>query len=145
MFKISTRGQYALLIMEDLAENSVENDAESFVPLRLLSHRRNLSIKYLEQIFAKLVEAKFVESSRGINGGYRLTRSADKYTVGDILRVMEGDISPRNLNEGNTIESPGTTEFWTGFEAVVNNYVDSVTLDKLAHKTHDFIGFEYCI
>ena len=83
MFKISTRGQYALLIMEDLAET------ECFVPLRLLSHRRNLSTKYLEQILAKLVAAKLVEGSRGINGGYRLTRPADKYTVGDILRVME--------------------------------------------------------
>lgn len=145
MFKISTRGQYALLIMEDLAENTEENDSECFVPLRLLSHRRNLSTKYLEQILAKLVAANLVEGSRGINGGYRLTRPADKYTVGDILRVMEGDISPRNQNEGNTIESPGTTEFWAGFADVVNNYVDSVTLDKLAHKTHDFIGFEYCI
>lgn len=141
MYKISTRGQYALLIMEDLAETS----GESYVPLRLLSHRRNLSIKYLEQILSKLVTANLVEGSRGINGGYRLTKNAENYTVGEILRVMEGDLSPRNQNEGNTIESAGSDEFWKGFEDVVNNFVDSVTLDTLVHKTEEFVGFDYCI
>ena len=141
MFKISTRGQYALLIMEDLAENT----DDSFVPLRLLSHRRNLSIKYLEQILSKLVAANLVEGSRGINGGYRLTKPADSYTAGEILRVMEGDLSPRNANEGNTIESVGSDDFWKGFENAVNNFVDSVTLDSLVHKNAEFVGFDYCI
>lgn len=141
MYKISTRGQYALLIMEDLAENT----GDAFVPLRLLSHRRNLSIKYLEQILSKLVAANLVEGSRGINGGYRLTKDSSEYTAGEILRVMEGDLSPRNQNEGNTIESAGSDEFWKGFENVVNNFVDSVKLDELVHKSEEFVGFEYCI
>lgn len=141
MYKISTRGQYALLIMEDLAENS----GEVFVPLRLLSHRRNLSVKYLEQILSKLVAANLVEGSRGINGGYRLTKTADSYTAGEILRVMEGDLSPRNQNDGNTIESAGSDDFWTGFENTVNNYVDSITLENLVHKNKEFVGFEYYI
>ena len=141
MYKISTRGQYALLIMEDLAENP----GGDFVPLRLLSHRRNLSVKYLEQILSKLVSANLVESSRGINGGYRLSKKADKYTVGDILRVMEGDLSPCAQNEGNTVESAGSESFWKDFEFVVNNFVDSVTLEQLAEKNHEFVGFEYCI
>jgi len=141
MYKISTRGQYALLIMEDLAENT----EDSFVPLRLLSHRRNLSIKYLEQILSKLVAANLVEGSRGINGGYRLTKTADSYTAGEILRVMEGDLSPRNANEGNTVVSVGSDDFWKGFENAVNNFVDSVTLDSLVHKNEKFVGFDYCI
>lgn len=141
MYKISTRGQYALLIMEDLAESA----GETFLPLRILSHRRNLSVKYLEQILSKLVAANLVEGSRGTNGGYRLTKKASEYTAGEILRVMEGNLSPRNANEGNTVESAGTEEFWNGFEEVVNEYVDGVTLDTLAHKTESFVGFEYCI
>ena len=145
MFKISTRGQYALLIMEDLAENTEENDSECFVPLRLLSHRRNLSTKYLEQILAKLVAAKLVEGSRGINGGYRLTRPADKYTVGDILRVMEGDLSPLGNFENNTVVSEGSLSFWKDFETTINQYVDSIHLDELAEKNKEFIGYDYCI
>jgi len=141
MYKISTRGQYALLVMEDLAESESGN----FVPLRVLSHRRNLSVKYLEQILSKLVANNLVEGSRGLNGGYRLTRSANSYTAGEILRAIEGDLSPRNQNEGNTFESEGCKIFWNDFEVAVNNYVDSVTLKNLADANKKFVGFEYCI
>ncbi len=141
MYKISTRGQYALLIMEDLAESG----RECYVPLRVLSHRRNLSVKYLEQILSRLVEKNLVTGNRGVNGGYRLTRSADDYTVGEILRTMEGDLSPRNQNDGNTVESEGSRAFWDDFEKTVNDFVDSVTLNSLVHKNEEFVGFEYCI
>lgn len=145
MYKISTRGQYALLIMEDLAENAALDGRDAFVPLRLLSHRRNLSVKYLEQILSKLVQANLVEGTRGANGGYRLTRNAKNYTVGEILRVMEGELSPRPESENNTVESKGSEEFWKGFENTINNYVDSVTLASLANKSSNFVGYEYCI
>ena len=141
MYKISTRGEYALLIMEDLAESEPGN----FVPLRVLSHRRNLSIKYLEQILSKLVAKKLVEGSRGLNGGYRLTRKAESYTAGEILRAMEGDLSPRNQNENNTIQSEGSKTFWNDFETTVNSFVDSVSLKKLADINKKYVGFEYCI
>ena len=141
MYKISTRGQYALLIMEDLAE--LESDA--FVPLRVISHRRNLSVKYLEQILARLVKKKLVTGNRGLNGGYRLTRDASSYTVGEILRSMEGDLSPRSQNEGNTVESEGSRCFWDAFEKTVNEFVDSVSLDKLVRTNKEYVGFEYCI
>ncbi len=141
MYKISTRGQYALLVMEDLAEAGIENP----VPLRVLSHRRNLSIKYLEQILSKLVEKNLVSGCRGLNGGYKLTRTPKAYTVGEILRAMEGDLSPRNQNDKNTVESAGSKSFWNDFEMTVNNFVDSVTLESLVFKNKEFIGFEYCI
>lgn len=86
MLKISTRGQYALLIMTDLAEAEEGN----FIPLKTLSHRRNLSVKYLEQILIQMGKAGLVTGSRGTNGGYRLTRESNTYTVGEILRAMEG-------------------------------------------------------
>ena len=142
MYKISTRGQYALLIMEDLAEA----EGDGFVPLRVISHRRNLSVKYLEQILSKLVKTKLVTGNRGLNGGYRLTRDAGSYTVGEILRSMEGDLSPRSLNEqGNTVESEGSKCFWNDFERTVNEFVDSVSLDELVRMNKEYIGFEYCI
>ena len=92
MLKISTRGQYALLVMTDLAENT----DDTFIPLKTLSHRRNLSVKYLEQILIQLGKAGLVTGSRGNNGGYKLSRPAEAYTAGDILRAMEGNLSPRS-------------------------------------------------
>ena len=141
MLKISTRGQYALLVMTDLAENS----GDSYVPLKTLSHRRNLSVKYLEQILIQLGKAGLVTGLRGNNGGYRLSRPAETYTAGDILRAMEGDLSPRNLTEHAHLASVGNESFWMEFENTVNKYVDSVTLKELAQKDREFVGYEYCI
>ena len=143
MYKISTRGQYALLIMEDLASA----DAEKYVPLKLLSHRRNLSVKYLEQILIQLGKAGLVTGIRGSNGGYKLAKSPSDYTAGDILRAMEGDISPKGTQteENNTVLSEGTKHFWDSFDTAVNEYVDSVTLEDIQKESNRFVGYDYCI
>ena len=141
MLKISTRGQYALLIMTDLAEETEEN----YIPLKTLSHRRNLSVKYLEQILIQLGKSGLVVGSRGTNGGYKLSKSASEYTAGEILRSMEGELSPRGESESNHLDSVGNDFFWNAFAETVNNFVDSITLEELAKKNESFIGYEYCI
>ena len=141
MYKISTRGQYALLIMTDLAEN----EEDCFTPLKTLSHRRNLSTKYLEQILIQLGKNGLVSGSRGANGGYRLNRSADDYTVGEILRAMEGELSPRGTFENNHLDSVGNEQFWEEFKQNIDSFVDSYTIDQLVQKNKDFAGYEYCI
>ena len=141
MLKISTRGQYALLVMTDLAQ-APDN---SYTPLKILSHRRNLSVKYLEQILIQLGKAGLITGSRGINGGYRLSRPLESYTAGDILRAMEGDLSPRNIAQNAHLASAENESFWSGLEKVINDYVDSVTLKELVQKNQDFAGFEYNI
>ena len=141
MYKISTRGQYALLIMEDLAAG----EPDKYIPLKILSHRRNLSVKYLEQILIHLSKANLVNGSRGINGGYKLTRQPRDYTIGEILRVMEGKLCPLGDFENNTVISEGSREFWKNFESTINDYVDSIHLNELAQKNKEFIGYEYSI
>ena len=83
--KISTKGRYALRLMLDLAMN----DNGSNIPLKAIAERQNISMKYLEQIIGILVRADFVQSVRGSSGGYRLSRPAETYTVGSILRQTE--------------------------------------------------------
>ncbi len=141
MLKISTKGQYALLLMTDLAEQ----DPSKYVALKLLSHRHNLSAKYAEQILMQLSKAGLVTGLRGNNGGYKLSKTPDKYTAGDILRAMEGDLSPKGAAEGNTVSSIGNDFFWHGFDDAINTYVDSVTLEQIAEKNHEFNGFDYVI
>ena len=68
--KFSTRGRYALRVMMDMAAN---NTGE-YIPLKDISSRQTISVKYLEQIMPLLTRAGFVSSSRGNNGGYKLTR-----------------------------------------------------------------------
>lgn len=141
MLKISTRGQYALLLMTDLAEQN----PEKYIPLKLLSHRHNLSAKYAEQILMQLSKCGLVLGLRGNNGGYRLSKNADQYTAGEILRAMEGDLSPRGLTEGNAVSNVGNNTFWQDFDKAVNTFVDSITLAQIAEKNRDFNGFDYVI
>lgn len=127
--KISTRGRYALRIMTDLAMN---ND-DSFISLKEISSRQQISMKYLEQIISLLNKAGYLDSLRGINGGYKLNRKPSEYRIGDILRIAEGDLTPvfcvhddcERKNECKTYN------FWKGLDKVITNYVDSKTLEDL--------------
>ena len=141
MLKISTKGQYALLLMTDLAEQ----DPSKYVALKILSHRHNLSIKYAEQILMQLSKTGLVVGLRGNNGGYRLAKTPDQYTAGEILRAMEGNLSPKGVSEGNTVSSVGNDAFWQGFDEAVNHYVDSITLEQIAEKNREFNVFDYVI
>ncbi|MCR5172752.1 MAG: Rrf2 family transcriptional regulator [Treponema sp.] len=141
MLKISTKGQYALLIMTELAEQ----EGDKYVPLKLLSHRHNLSVKYLEQILIRLSKAGLVVGLRGNSGGYKLADSPDKYTAGQILRAMEGDLNPKAIASGRDLLSVGNDAFWDEFNKVINDYVNSITLEDIVQKNREFVGFEYCI
>ena len=141
MMKISTKGQYALLIMTELAEQP----ADKFIPLKLLSHRHNLSVKYLEQILIQLSKAGLVVGVRGSNGGYKLVKPTEQYTTGEILRALEGDLSPVNTIHTNVLTDIGNDDYWKAFEKVINDFVDSVTLDQLVEKNKENAGWMYYI
>ena len=88
--KVSTKGRYALRIMLDLA---MHNSGE-LVPLKDIAGRQGITLKYMEQIISPLSRAGYVQSLRGSSGGYRLARNPSEYTVGSILRVLEGPLAP---------------------------------------------------
>lgn len=94
--KISTKGRYGLRVMIDLATYSLDKH----IPLREISQRQNITIKYLEQIMTPLLKAGFVTSFRGNNGGYQLNCAPTDVSVGEILRVMEGSLAPVACLEG---------------------------------------------
>lgn len=130
--KISTRGRYALRIMLDLAAN----DSGGYISLKDIAARQGITVKYLEQIMIALRKAGYLKSSRGSGGGYRLARPASDYTVGDILRTTEGNLSPINCLEDDMNMCPRsmacpTLRFWAGLDRVIGEYVDSVTLEDL--------------
>ncbi len=130
--KISTKGRYALRLMLDLAQNS-HGEA---VALRDISARQEISTKYLEQIVSTLSRAALLKSSRGAQGGYRLTRQPEEYTVGEILRITEGELAPVACLDTDAEPCPRagnclTLPFWKGMEKAIEDYVDHVTLKDL--------------
>lgn len=127
--KVSTKGRYALRIMLDLALN----DTGDFIPLKDISRRQGITVKYLEQIITLLNKAGYLRSLRGSSGGYRLARAPKDYNVGDILRTTEGSLSPLAcLDPGapacDRLLSCPTQQFWKGLDDAINRYVDSYTL-----------------
>ncbi|MDO4620293.1 MAG: Rrf2 family transcriptional regulator [Lachnospiraceae bacterium] len=134
--KISTKGRYALRIMLDLA---LHNSGE-LVPLKDIAARQEITLKYMEQIISPLSKAGFVISLRGSSGGYRLARRPSEYTCGDILRIVEGPLVPTAcVTADGTIDCPRaewcpTIDFWRGLSGVINEYVDSVTLEDLKNR-----------
>lgn len=128
--KISTKGRYALKIMTDLAMSKTEN----FVSLKEISARQEISNKYLEQIIAMLNKAGYLQTARGNNGGYKLAKLPKEYKIGDILRATEGDLAPTicvGYGDCTKKEECKTYSFWEGLDEVINQYVDSKTLEDL--------------
>ena len=86
---ISTRGRYAVRVMIDLAEN----DRGSFIPLKDIAARQEISKKYLEIIVKDLVAGGFLIGASGKGGGYKLCRKPEDYSIGEILELMEGTLA----------------------------------------------------
>ena len=130
--KISTKGRYALRIMINLARH----DEGSYIRLKDIAERQNITLKYMEQIMPLLTKAGYVRSYRGNNGGYMLARKPEEYTVGDILRTTEGSMAPIACIEDQPNRCPRCEEcttlpFWEGLWKVINEYTDRYTLADL--------------
>lgn len=129
--KISTKGRYALRLMLDLALSGSEGP----VPLRDVAKHQNISDKYLEQIVTPLSRAGLVRSVRGAGGGYLLTREPSEYTVGEILRPLEGSLAPVSCVDGMSCCQRAahcvTQEVWRDIQKAVSSVVDHTTLGDL--------------
>ncbi len=133
--KISTKGRYALRLMVDLAMN----DADEYVTIKSISGRQEISGKYLEQIITQLCRAGYVLSARGASGGYKLAYAPEKYTVGMILRLMEGNLAPvpcleTETNSCRRAPQCVTVEVWQKISDAVNDVVDHITLADLVKR-----------
>lgn len=135
--KISTKGRYALRMLIDLAQNQ----GEGYIALKDIAARQDISKKYLEQIVPILTKANILKASRGFQGGYRLLLPASEYTLGNILRLTEGNLAPVSCMEGEEVlcarkEQCTTLPIWQGLNKVINAYFDNITLqDVLDEKT----------
>lgn len=144
--KISTKGRYALRMLLDLAEHK----DRGYISLRDISERQNISKKYLEQIVGILNQTGILRTNRGYQGGYMLAAPPDKYTVGQILRITEGNLCPVACLEAdpNECERSGfckTLPVWQGLDKLVNEYLDGITLQDILDSCNNGSADNYCI
>ena len=130
--KISTKGRYALRFMLDVA---LAGDG-ACLSIHQVSKDQDISEKYLEQIVPFLLKNGFLLSIRGAHGGYKLARPQQDYTVGEILRAVEGDLVPVACLECGVDlceRAPycATLEVWREMQKAIDAVVDNITLEKL--------------
>ena len=131
----STKGRYALRVMIDLAEH----ESDGFIPLKDVAERQQISKKYLEIIVKELVGAGLILGVSGKGGGYKLTRPSGEYSVGEILELMEGTLSPVACLacEKNDCPKSGdcqTLPLWSEFDSMTRDFFYSRKLSSLIGK-----------
>lgn len=144
--KISTKGRYAVRMMLDLAEHGEGR----YVALKEIAERQGISKKYLEQIVTILNKSDFLMTNRGFQGGYKLAKTPDKYTVGEILRLTEGSLAPVSCLEHKPNQCARasvcpTLFIWKGLGDVIDNYLDSITLQDVLNKQIESYSNDYMI
>ena len=137
MLRVSTKGEYGVRIMVDLARHYGGRPRS----LTDISQAETLPLAYLEQLIKLLRESEppLVTSTRGAHGGYKLTRPPHQIAMGEIVRVLEGPISPMICaTEGemtqvcNFLDSCRTNYLWARVRDAVAQTLDSMTLAELA-------------
>lgn len=128
--RLSTKGRYGLKAMFELALNYGSGP----VSLSVVSEKQNISVNYLEQLIAPLRKAGFVKSVRGAQGGYLLAKDPSEISVGDILKTLEGPLSPSECIENDKCSNKEqcVTKFvWEKIRDSINDVVDGITLKDM--------------
>ena len=132
---LSTKGRYAVMAMTDLAGRQ----ADRAVTLADIAARQEISLSYLEQLFARLRRRGLVKSTRGPGGGYRLARTADETKIIDIVLAVDEPMHATRCAGHSTVgcmskgERCLTHDLWAEMGRQVQDYLASVSLaDVLA-------------
>ena len=139
--RISTKGRNAIKLMLDLA---IYNNGEP-VRIKDIAGRQEISEKYLEQIVAVLNKAGLVKSLRGAKGGYLLSEPPESYTVGRILKTIEGCMTP--VEDVGYEENPAdrvSRIVWDKLEEAINGVLEGITLADLL-EWYNELNIDYCI
>lgn len=136
--KLSTKGKYGLRAFIDLA---VCGESQP-VPLASIAQRQEISVSYLEQLMAKLKKAGLVKSVRGVNGGYTIARPAAEISVGDVLRALEGDLTPvecAGIDSHGAVQCSSSSQcvskiVWKRINDSINDTVDSINIGELVQE-----------
>ena|SRR5438552_137384 len=133
--KVSTRVHYGLRAMTELARSFRE---DRLLSIAEIARNEGLPLAYLEQLVGELRRASLVEGTRGVRGGYRLARAPEAITVGEIYRVLEGEVAPVDCTAEDYLPGSCAREplclsrgIWARVQAAILSVLDSTTLDDL--------------
>jgi Rrf2 family transcriptional regulator, cysteine metabolism repressor len=133
--KVSTRVHYGLRAMTELARSFRE---DRLLSIAEIARNEGLPLAYLEQLVGELRRSGLVEGTRGVRGGYRLARAPEAITVGEIYRVLEGEVAPVDCTAEDYLPGSCAREplclsrgIWARVQVAILSVLDSTTLDDL--------------
>ena len=129
---ISTRGRYAIRVMLDLAEHN----NGSYIPLKDIADRQGISKKYLEIIVKEMVSGGLLVGASGKGGGYKLVRTPEEYTIGEIIELMEGSLATVACFADGAAPCPRasaceTLPLWVEYDKLTHDFFYSKRLSDL--------------
>ena len=128
--RLSTKGRYAVMAMADLARSEVQADRAT--ALAEIAHRQEISLSYLEQLFARLRRKGLVTSARGPGGGYRLAKSAEDTRISDIIHAVDEPLRATRCSDSAGCMQKGerclTHDLWEDLGQRIEDYLASVSL-----------------
>jgi Rrf2 family iron-sulfur cluster assembly transcriptional regulator len=135
--RLTSKGRYAVMAMADLAANG---GGERAVPLQEVAQRQDISLSYLEQLFARLRKAGLVTGVRGPGGGYRLSRAADAIAVADIITAVNEPIKATRCRDGSLKSCQGKAgrciahDLWDELGRQISVFLSAVTLEDVIER-----------
>lgn len=131
--RLTSKGRYAATAMIDMALNQETGP----IPLAIISERQDISLSYLEQLFAKLKKAQLVNSSRGPGGGYSLARPTDEITIGQIISAVDEKLDARKCKGKANCQNGAkclSHDLWNDLSEMIAEFLDQVSLQTLLER-----------
>lgn len=128
--KLTTKGRYAVTAMLDLALHGGEGP----VALSEISERQELSLSYLEQLFAKLRKHQLVKSTRGPGGGYSVARPLEDVAIAEIIVAVDESVDATHCSGKKNCHNHGrclTHDLWEGLSQQIEDFLSNVSLQDL--------------
>lgn len=136
--KISTRGRYAIRVMVNLAMHSKDN----YIPLKEIADEEEISFKYIENIMTLLAKNDLIIGKNGKNGGYKLSKNAKDYTIGEILSVTENELAIVSCLDCKEVCSRQdhckVKPMWKKLNNMIIDYFNSISLLSLLSNNQEF-------
>ena len=138
--KLTSKGRYAVMAMADLAKNYVKEPTS----LNEISLRQGISLSFLEQLFLRLKTNNLVQSSRGPNGGYILTKSPEEIKLSSIINAVDEKIKTVKCKKNSKKGCNGrsikciTHNLWDDLETHINDFFEKNTLKDIIYKKTDY-------
>lgn len=128
--KLTSKGRYAVTAMIDIALN----ESSGPITLAVISQRQEISLSYLEQLFAKLKRAGLVNSARGPGGGYCLSREPSEINISDIIHAVDEKLDARKCEGRANCQGGGqclSHELWNDLSEMIDQFLSNVNLQTL--------------